>query len=102
VLGVVENMSGFPCPHCGEPLDPFGVGGGDLVAERLTRALGTEVPVLARIPFDPRLREGGDTGHPLVVDHPDAPAAASLVGLAEALAARPRGLSGMNLTITPA
>jgi len=102
VLGVVENMSGFPCPHCGEPLDLFGVGGGDLVAERLSRALGTEVPVLARIPFDPRLREGGDTGHPLVVDHPDAPAAQSLTELAHTLAARPRGLSGMNLTITPA
>lgn len=102
VLGVVENMAGFPCPHCGEPLDLFGVGGGDLVAERISRALGTDVPVLARIPFDPRLREGGDTGHPLVVDHPDVPAAQALSGLAQTLAARPRGLSGMNLTISPA
>ena len=102
VLGVVENMAGFPCPHCGEPLDLFGVGGGDLVAERISRALGTDVPVLARVPFDPRLREGGDTGHPLVVDHPDAPAALALSGLAQTLAARPRGLSGMNLTISPA
>lgn len=102
VLGVVENMAGFPCPHCGEPLDLFGVGGGDLVAERISRALGTEVPVLGRIPFDPRLREGGDSGHPLVIDHPDAPAALALASIAETLASRPRGLAGMNLSISPA
>jgi ATP-binding protein involved in chromosome partitioning len=102
VLGVVENMAGFPCPHCGEPLDLFGVGGGDLVAERLTRALGTEVPVLGRIPFDPRLREGGDSGHPLVIDHPEAPASQALTHIAQSLASRPRGLAGVNLNISPA
>lgn len=102
VLGVVENMAGFPCPHCGEPLDLFGVGGGELVAERLTRALGTEVPVLGRIPFDPRLREGGDSGHPLVIDHPEAPASQALTHIAQSLASRPRGLAGVNLTISPA
>lgn len=102
VFGVVENMAGFPCPHCGEPLDLFGVGGGDLVAERISRTLGTEVPVLGRIPFDPRLREGGDSGHPLVIDHPDAPAAQALAAIATTLASRPRGLAGMNLSISPA
>ena len=101
VLGVVENMSSFPCPHCGEPLDLFGVGGGDLVAEQLTSALGTDVPVLGRIPFDPRLREGGDKGEPLVLAQPDAPASMALAAIADSLASKPRGLAGMQLGISP-
>ena len=64
MIGVVENMSSLPCPHCGEPIDLFGSGGGALVSEVLTRELGTEVPVLARIPFDLDLRSGGDDGSP--------------------------------------
>ncbi|MEY2990198.1 MAG: hypothetical protein RLZZ163_1114 [Actinomycetota bacterium] len=102
VLGVVENMSSFPCPHCGEPLDLFGVGGGDLVAEQLSKVLGTDVPVLGRIPFDPRLREGGDTGRPLVLSDPDAPASQALTQIADALGSRPRGLAGMQLGLSPA
>jgi len=101
VLGVVENMSSFPCPHCGEPLDLFGVGGGDLVAEQLSKVLGSDVPVLGRIPFDPRLREGGDNGKPLVISEPDAPASAALREIAGSLASRPRGLAGMQLGISP-
>ena len=100
-LGVVENMSSFPCPHCGEPLDLFGVGGGDLVAEQLSKVLGTNVPVLGRIPFDPRLREGGDSGHPLVIAEPDAPASQALTQIADVLGTRPRGLAGMQLGISP-
>ena len=101
VLGVVENMSSFPCPHCGEPLDLFGVGGGDLVAEQLSKVLGTEIPVLGRIPFDPRLREGGDNGQPLVVSEPQAPASQALARIADVLGTRPRGLAGMQLGISP-
>ena len=101
VLGVVENMSSFPCPHCGEPLDLFGVGGGDLVAEQLSTVLGTEIPVLGRIPFDPRLREGGDNGQPLVVSEPQAPASQALARIADVLGTRPRGLAGMQLGISP-
>ena len=101
VLGVVENMSSFPCPHCGEPLDLFGVGGGDLVAERLSAVLGTEIPLLGRIPFDPKLREGGDNGQPLVLAEPDAPASVALSGIADAMASKPRGLAGMQLGISP-
>ena len=101
VLGVVENMSSFPCPHCGEPLDLFGVGGGDLVAEQLSKVLGTQIPVLGRIPFDPRLREGGDSGQPLVVSQPDAPASQALAQIADVLGTRPRGLAGMQLGISP-
>ena len=102
VLGVVENMSGFPCPHCGEPIDLFGVGGGSLVAESLTRELGTDIPLLGRVPFDVRLREGGDAGVPLIISSPDSPAGVAIESIAGTLAAKPRGLAGMSLGLTPA
>jgi ATP-binding protein involved in chromosome partitioning len=102
IVGVIENMSGFPCPHCGETVEIFGSGGGDAVAAGLSRALGTTVPVLGRIPIDVRLREGGDEGRPIVLDHPDAPAAQALREIADTLTQRARGLSGMSLSITPA
>ena len=102
VAGVIENMSAFACPHCGEPVDLFGVGGGPLVAEQLSAALGTKVPLLGRIPFDPALREGGDRGMPLVVSDPQAPASAALRAIAADLGKRPRGLAGMSLDISPA
>jgi ATP-binding protein involved in chromosome partitioning len=102
VAGVVENMSSFPCPHCGEPMDLFGMGGGALVAETLTRQLGTDVPLLGRIPFDVALREGGDAGSPLVLSSPDAPASVALTAIAETLGRRPRGLAGVSLGISPA
>ncbi|MBU6246080.1 MAG: ATP-binding protein [Actinomycetales bacterium] len=102
VVGVIENMSAFPCPHCGEPIDLFGVGGGSLVAEQLTELLGTSVPLLGRIPFDVALREGGDSGRPLVIAEPQAPASAALRSIAQTLGHRPRGLAGMSLGITPA
>ena len=102
VLGVVENMSGFPCPHCGEPIDLFGVGGGSLVAESLTRELGTDIPLLGRVPFDVRLREGGDAGVPLIISSPDSPAGEAIESIAGTLAAKPRGLAGMSLGLTPA
>jgi ATP-binding protein involved in chromosome partitioning len=102
VIGVVENMSSFPCPHCGEPMDLFGVGGGELVAGLLSQQLGAEVPLLGQIPFDVGLREGGDAGVPFVISHPDAPAAEALARIAGRIASRPRGLAGMSLGITPA
>ncbi|MFY9331327.1 MAG: Mrp/NBP35 family ATP-binding protein [Candidatus Nanopelagicales bacterium] len=101
VAGVIENMSGFPCPHCGEPIDLFGVGGGARVAEQLSAGLGSPVPLLGRVPFDPRLREGGDRGEPLVLADPSAPAAASLIDLADQLSNKPRGLVGQALGLTP-
>ncbi|MCX6423155.1 MAG: P-loop NTPase, partial [Actinobacteria bacterium] len=102
VAGVIENMSGFPCPHCGEPLDLFGMGGGALVAEQLSEVFGKPVPLLGKIPFDVALREGGDAGSPLVLSQPDAPASLALREIARNLGMKPRGLAGMNLSLTPA
>jgi len=76
IAGVIENMSYLPCPHCQERIPVFGEGGGQDVADALTRTLGTRVPLLGQIPLDTRLREGGDEGKPLVLTDPDAPAAA--------------------------
>jgi ATP-binding protein involved in chromosome partitioning len=102
VAGVVENMAAFPCPHCGEPMDLFGSGGGTAVAQALTAGLGTDVPVLGRVPFDVRLREGGDQGRPFVLTDPDSPAGTVLRELATSLGRRARGLAGMSLGLTPA
>ena len=101
IAGVIENMSGLPCPHCGEMLDVFGTGGGQAVAEALTRVTGARVPLLGQVPIDPRLRQGGDQGMPLVLDDPDAPAAQQLTAVAHALASRARGLAGRRLGLTP-
>ncbi|KWW99280.1 sodium:proton antiporter [Carbonactinospora thermoautotrophica] len=102
VAGVIENMSYLPCPHCGERIEVFGSGGGQQVADALTRTLGAKVPLLGQIPLDTRLREGGDEGKPLVLSDPDAPAARELLAVAERLTAKPRGLAGLSLGIMPA
>ena len=67
VLGVVENMSGFLCGHCGERTDVFGSGGGRELAARL------RLPFLGEIPLDPRIRTGGGAGQPLMAAAPDSP-----------------------------
>ncbi|WP_019875701.1 Mrp/NBP35 family ATP-binding protein [Sporichthya polymorpha] len=106
IAGVVENMSYLPCPHCTAEgkehrLEIFGSGGGRRVAEGLGRLLGHEIPVLGEIPLDPRLREGGDEGKPLVVAEPDAPASQVLRSIASRLGHRSRGLAGRSLGLTP-
>lgn len=101
VAGVIENMSAFPCPHCGEPMELFGSGGGAQVARTLSASLGTKIDVLARIPFDVALRAGGDDGAPLVVTDPRSAAAEQLTEIAGRLSRRKRGLVGMDLGVTP-
>jgi ATP-binding protein involved in chromosome partitioning len=101
IAGVVENMSWLPCPHCGEAVDVFGSGGGARVAEALTRAIGAEVPLLGQVPIDVRLREGGDNGVPMVLTNPEAPASQVLLGIADRLTVRSRGLVGMSLGLSP-
>ncbi|MBX3194642.1 MAG: Mrp/NBP35 family ATP-binding protein [Microbacteriaceae bacterium] len=90
VIGVVENMTG----------ELFGTGGGDALAARLSTA-DEPVPVLARIPLSVPLRAGGDTGAPVVIGHPDDPAAQAISALADALAKRGRGLAGRSLPVQP-
>jgi ATP-binding protein involved in chromosome partitioning len=102
IIGVVENMSWLPCPHCGERTDVFGTGGGLAVAAGLTRALGVEVPLLGQVPIDVRLREGADAGIPLVLSDPGSAAAGVLSGVADRLGTRARGLAGRSLGLTPA
>jgi ATP-binding protein involved in chromosome partitioning len=107
VVGVVENMSYLPCPHCtaegkDHRIEVFGSGGGDRVAATLSKRFGYDVSVLGRIPLDTSLREGGDAGKPIVDADPTAPAAVVLREVAETLAGRGRGLAGMQLGLTPA
>ncbi|MFL6183018.1 MAG: Mrp/NBP35 family ATP-binding protein [Actinomycetes bacterium] len=102
VTGVIENMAWLPCPHCGEHIDVFGTGGGQQVADGLSRALGAPVPLLGQVPIDVRLREGSDEGKPLVLSDPDAPAAATLRQIADRLGRKERGLLGTSLSLTPA
>jgi ATP-binding protein involved in chromosome partitioning len=101
VVGVVENMSYLPCPHCGDRVDVFGAGGGAAVAETLTRLTGAPVPLLGEVPIEPRLREAGDSGIPLVLSDPDAPASQQLRKVAESLSGRSRSLAGRQLGLTP-
>jgi ATP-binding protein involved in chromosome partitioning len=76
VLGIVENMSGLACPHCGESVDVFGSGGGESLATELG------VPFLGRVPLDPAVVRAGDSGAPTVVSAPDSAAAAALERIA--------------------
>ncbi len=106
VIGVLENMSWLPCPHCTAEgkehrLEVFGAGGGARVAGTLSQRFGYDVPLLGEIPLDLALREGGDTGRPIVESDPDSPAGALLHAVARRLAGRGRGLAGMQLGLTP-
>ncbi|OLT19722.1 sodium:proton antiporter [Ornithinimicrobium sp. CNJ-824] len=100
IVGVVENMSWLEMPD-GSRQELFGSGGGQVVADSLSRSIGAEVPLLGQVPLDVTLREGGDTGRPVVLSHPDSPAATALRGIARQLARRGRGLAGRKLGITP-
>ncbi len=104
VVGVVENMSFLPCPHCGPEhrLEVFGSGGGARVAATLSDRFGYDVPVLGEVPLDLDLRAGGDTGSPIVTAAPDTPAAQVLATVATTLSGRGRGLAGMQLGLSPA
>jgi ATP-binding protein involved in chromosome partitioning len=101
VVGVIENMSYLPCPHCGERVEVFGSGGGQAVADTLTRLTGAPVPLLGEVPIDTRLREAGDCGVPLVLSDPDSPAAVALRKIAEQIGGRSRSLAGRRLGLSP-
>ncbi|MDQ1694797.1 MAG: ATP-binding protein involved in chromosome partitioning [Frankiaceae bacterium] len=101
LAGVIENMAGLPCPHCGEMVDVFGAGGGQAVADSLSKLVGAPVPLLGSVPIDPRLREGGDNGVPIVLAEPTSPAAVALTAIATRLGARNDSLVGRPLSLTP-
>jgi ATP-binding protein involved in chromosome partitioning len=92
-VGVVENMSWFVCPHCGEREPIFGEGGGRLAAETLG------VPLFGQVPLVPALRAGGDAGTPIVVSDPDSPAGVALRQAARAIAQSTRTKVGKPLPI---
>jgi ATP-binding protein involved in chromosome partitioning len=100
IAGVVENMSWMEMPD-GSRMEVFGSGGGRTVADSLTKALGAPVKLLGQIPLEPRLRECGDSGTPIVQAQPESPAAQALLGIADTLTVRSRGLAGMSLNISP-
>ncbi|OBJ54220.1 Mrp/NBP35 family ATP-binding protein [Mycobacterium asiaticum] len=100
IVGVVENMSGLTLPD-GTTLQVFGEGGGRQVAERLSRAVGADVPLLGQIPLDPALVAAGDAGVPVVLSTPDSPVGKELARIADSLSSRRRGLAGMSLGLDP-
>jgi ATP-binding protein involved in chromosome partitioning len=101
IVGVVENMSWLEQPD-GSRLELFGSGGGQAVADSLSRATGAKVPLLGQVPIDVALREGGDSGQPVVLAAPDSAAAVALRAVARGLSRRARGLAGRSLGLTPA
>ncbi|WP_159622841.1 Mrp/NBP35 family ATP-binding protein [Ruania rhizosphaerae] len=100
VAGVIENMS-WMVQQDGSRLEVFGSGGGQRVAEQLSETLGAEVPLLGQVPLEVALREGGDSGAPLVTSDDDSEAATVLRDVARTLGTRQRGLAGRKLSISP-
>lgn len=100
IAGVVENMSWLEMPD-GSRMEVFGSGGGQTVVDRLTQALGAQVPLLGQVPLEPGVRECGDSGTPIVLRSPETAAAQVLNGIADKLTVRSRGLAGMSLGLSP-
>jgi ATP-binding protein involved in chromosome partitioning len=92
-IGVIENMSWFVCPHCGERTSIFGDGGGQEAADTLS------VPLFGQVPIEPALREGGDSGVPIVVRDPDSPAGTVLREAARSIAQATRTKVGKPLPL---
>lgn len=93
VLGVIENMSYFACPTCGDQHRIFGEGGGRTLAERLG------APFLGEVPIDIRLREGADEGKPIVLTDPDSPGARAILEIAKEIGKTAPSLRGKRLPI---
>ena len=82
VIGIVENMSSFLCPHCHKEIDIFSKGGGERTAKQF------DLPFLGRIELDPSIREGGDSGHPVVLEGEQSEHARSMFAFAKAVIER--------------
>ena len=81
VVGLIENMSGFVCPHCNKVSDIFKSGGGDKLAEK------TGVAMLAKVPLDPRIVASGDDGKPYLLSHPESISSEAIRKVAAAVVA---------------
>ena len=99
IVGVVENMSDINCPHCGEAISLFGRGGGAETAQRLSNLVGANVPLLASVPFDPELRQGGDGGEPIVLSKPDSHSAVAIYSIVDQLMKQRKSLVGVPLSL---
>lgn len=97
VIGVIENMSAYPCAKCGELTSLFGEGGGEETSRRLSQLVGADVPLLGKIPFAPELREGGDAGAPVVISSPESPSANAIQEIVTKLIVREKSLLGVRL-----
>jgi ATP-binding protein involved in chromosome partitioning len=92
MIGIIENMSYFLCPHCTERTEIFSHGGGRKAAEKLG------IPFLGEVPIDPSVRSGGDSGIPILLSQPNSPTAEAFRKIAQATAAR---ISIQNATQKP-
>jgi len=92
-IGVIENMSYYVCPHCGEREPLFGEGGGRLAAETLN------VPLMAQVPLVPAVREGGDAGTPIVLREPASPASLAFQEAADAVRKATKSKIGKPLSL---
>ena len=99
VIGVIENMSAYTDPVSGAQVALFGQGGGQETAQRLSQLVGVDVPLLARISFDIKLREGGDEGSPIVFRDPESDAAKSFFAIIDQLTKRKKSLLGVPLGV---
>ncbi len=97
VIGVIENMSESINPESGEKISIFGSGGGEETAKRLSKLIGVDVPLLAKIPFDPILREGGDEGNPIALT--DKKFTTIFNEILDQIIIRPKSLIGVRLNI---
>lgn len=100
IIGVVENMSAFIDETSKKEVALFGTGGGEETARRLSVLVGSDVPLVGKIPFDIELRQGGDSGAPIVWEKPDSQAAQQLFSIVDQLAPRKKSLLGVRLGVT--
>lgn len=96
--GVIENMSWMDMPD-GSRMEVFGSGGGQLVADRLSRIVDADVALLGQIPLDPNLRIGGDVGNPIAISEPHSAAARAFEDIAGKLVVRRESLAGKSLSL---
>ena len=99
VIGVIENMSAYTDPVSGAQVALFGQGGGQETANRLSQLVGVDVPLLAQISFDIKLREGGDEGSPIVFRDPESDAAKGFFAIVDQLTKRKKSLLGVPLGV---